>query len=163
MSLWVTPYPTWVGERGGYQWPWGAARWHHSTERTILSATWPEDQTLEDESRDQLQTRIKQKGPHCPTPQLPHPSPAVGWRGRNSSTSWSGAQSHCRPLRGSRRPQYVRSPKESGDVAPSHKTTSGSEEIDVMAYQIPAHGMPRMPQHIPPPWEEMQCPWAHDR
>jgi hypothetical protein len=42
MSVWATLYPTWVGERGGYQWPRGAAHRRHSSERTILSATRPQ-------------------------------------------------------------------------------------------------------------------------
>jgi hypothetical protein len=48
-------------------------------------------------------------------------------------------------------------------VAPSYRTTAGSEEINVKPHQILAHRTPRMPRCIPTPEQEVQDPRAHDR
>jgi hypothetical protein len=134
-----------------------------SLERTILSATWLMGQTLESGSMDQLLTQIGQKYQHRPTPPLPRLSPTIAGCERSNPANRSGAQSPCRPHTGSQRLLYAGSPKETTDVAPSHRTTVASRDINVKAHQILTRRMPHKPRCIPPSEQEMQNRLAHDK
>jgi hypothetical protein len=140
----------------------GAAHRRRSSKRTILPATRPEGRTSESKSRDQPQARIGERCPCCPTPLFPGPSPILAGRGRNSSIDQREPQSPYRPRTGSRKPPYARSPRGSSGAAPSHRTTTESGEIGVMAHRILSRRMPCMPRRIPPSEQTTQDPWTHD-
>jgi hypothetical protein len=99
---------------------------------------------------------ISDKEAHtAPTPPLSYLSPTIVERGISSSINRSGDQSPCRPRIGSQRLPYAGSPKESSDVTPSLRTTTGRGEMDLMAHQILARRTPYMPRCIPSLVQEM--------